>query len=189
MTLIGKARRLVIQLQIALIVMAYNAAATDVSSRSRPKDVQRELSDDYYFNMKLHWQKGYRWQGSSSERKWCMQCRSNRCSKGSSIKIMRCNKDDWKQHFFFDDGKIRSRRNKDVCLERQGRSISLSNCSSRRQGQIWARLTKDEPFQLKIPGVADKCVSQHHHPKHNEKVYMTSCKRSVYSKTDKWITY
>ncbi len=113
---------------------------------------------------------------------------SNRCSKGSGIKIARCKKDDWRQHFFFDDGRIRSRRNKDVCLERDGRSIHLQNCNKSRD-QIWGSLRKDEPFQLRIPGNSAKCASQHHHPKDGEKVYMTSCKKSVGNRTDKWIVY
>lgn len=182
------------RLHIALVLIAAactaTAAATEDKS-SRPKRViknaqQRNLIT--YFNMRLYWKQGYQWQESSSEKKWCMKCRSNRCSKGTGIKVARCNRDDWRQNFFFDDGRIRSRRNKDVCLERQGRSIVLDNCNS-SQDQVWATLRKDEPFQLRIPGNMDKCVSQHHHPRQDEKIYMTSCKRSTQSQTDKWVVY
>lgn len=182
--------RIVVQFPLALLLLACNAVAADKSPDHEPKDVEdRELSADNWFNMRLHWQKGYKWQESYSEKKFCMQCRSNRCHKGSGLKIMKCNTNDWRQHFFFDDGKIRSRRNKDVCLERQGRSIHLENCSSNKKGQIWAELKKDQPFQMRIPGSTEKCASQHHHPKPGEKVYMTSCKRSKSSQTDKWIVY
>lgn len=160
----------------------------DVSPKSKPNHAQRKLIT--YFNMKLYWKSGYKWQESTSEKKWCMKCASNKCPKGSSIKIARCNRGDWRQNFFFDDGRIRSRRNKDVCIERQrkSRSIALDNCNSSFD-QKWALLRKDEPFQLRIPGEASKCASQHHHPKDGEKIYMTSCKKSVDSHSDKWVVY
>merc|ERR1719253_1953864 len=138
--------------------------------------------------MRLFWKQGYKWQESGSEKKWCMKCASSKCPKGSGLKIGRCDKTDWRQHFFFDDGRVRSRRNKDVCLERKGRSIELSTCKH-SFNQIWDSLKKDEPFQLRIPGNDLKCASQHHHPKDGEKIYMTSCKKSRISQSDKWVVY
>mmetsp|Transcript_30349 Transcript_30349/g.54979 ORF Transcript_30349/g.54979 Transcript_30349/m.54979 type:complete len:187 (+) Transcript_30349:280-840(+) len=186
MTLKGLTHRLVVQLHIILVLIAYEATAANDSSSPKPREKKRELNS--HFNMRIFWKNGYRWQNSSSEKKWCMQCKANKCPKGSGIKVERCDRDDWRQHFYFDDGRIRSRRNKDVCLEREGRSIVLENCSNSRD-QIWASLRKDEPFQLRIPGNIHKCASQHHQPKSGEKVYMTSCKRSVASQTDEWIVY
>mmetsp|Transcript_524 Transcript_524/g.1043 ORF Transcript_524/g.1043 Transcript_524/m.1043 type:complete len:187 (+) Transcript_524:35-595(+) len=182
----GSTHRLVVQLLFGSVLIACKAVDTDDSSKSNPKEARRELNT--YFNMRLFWKSGYRWQESSSEKKWCMKCKSSKCPKGSGIKIARCSRDDWRQNFFFDDGRIRSRRNKNVCLERQGRSIVLDNCNS-SSDQIWDTLRKDEPFQLRIPGNDDKCASQHHHPRDGEKVYMTSCKRSRDSQSDKWIVY
>lgn len=118
----------------------------------------------------------------------CMQCKLNRCPANSSIKVERCNRSDSRQQFFFDSGRIRSRKNPRVCLNRDGRSIILKPCSTSRH-QKWAQLSKSDEFQLRIPGRSDKCASQHHWPRTGERVYMTSCKRSRTSQTDKWIAY
>mmetsp|Transcript_13485 Transcript_13485/g.22972 ORF Transcript_13485/g.22972 Transcript_13485/m.22972 type:complete len:188 (+) Transcript_13485:220-783(+) len=183
----GIAHRLVAQLHIALILIVYKATTANASSnRNKLRKTRRQLNS--HFNMRLFWKKGYRWQESSSEKKFCMQCRSDRCSKGSGLKIEKCDKGNWRQHFYFDDGRIRSRKNKSVCLERDGRSLHLQTCNNSLD-QKWDRLKKGEPFQLRVPGDPYKCASQHHHPKKGEKLYMTSCKRSVASETDKWIVY
>eukprot|EP00584_Thalassiosira_punctigera_P016278 CAMPEP_0172570780 /NCGR_PEP_ID=MMETSP1067-20121228/128820_1 /TAXON_ID=265564 ORGANISM="Thalassiosira punctigera, Strain Tpunct2005C2" /NCGR_SAMPLE_ID=MMETSP1067 /ASSEMBLY_ACC=CAM_ASM_000444 /LENGTH=184 /DNA_ID=CAMNT_0013362953 /DNA_START=45 /DNA_END=596 /DNA_ORIENTATION=- len=184
MALEGWINRFVAQLRVALVLVALkSAAAVKDSSRRKPRRARRELNN--HFNMRIYWKEGYRWQESSSEKKWCMQCKTNRCLKNSGLKIEQCDRGDWRQHFYFDDGRIRSRRNKAVCLEREGRSIVLENCNGSRD-QVWDELRKDEPFQLRIPGNSEKCASQHHHPRQGEKVYMTSCKRSVFSQSDKW---
>mmetsp|Transcript_11054 Transcript_11054/g.16816 ORF Transcript_11054/g.16816 Transcript_11054/m.16816 type:complete len:189 (+) Transcript_11054:199-765(+) len=188
MTLKGLLHRLVAQLHIALVLIAYNAAASKDATHQNPKKVEKRRKLNSHFNMKIFWKPGYRWQGRSGEKKWCMVCKTSRCLKGSGIKIDKCDRDDSRQHFYFDDGRIRSRRNTSVCLERRGRSIVLDNCD-RSINQVWDTLRKDQPFQLKIPGNSAKCASQHHHPKQGEKVYMTSCKRSVRADSDKWITY
>ena len=176
------------RLRVAIVVLACQAAAAvDEVSNPKPREGKRELLGSY-FNMRLFWKEGYRWQENPAERKWCMKCQNNRCSRGTGIKIAKCNRDDWRQHFFFSEGRIRSRRNKDVCLKRDGRSIVLSNCSN-SQNQKWDTLRKDREFQLRPPGNSEKCASQHHEPKEGEKVYMTSCKRSRSCRTDKWNIY
>ncbi|KAL3780786.1 hypothetical protein ACHAW5_004899 [Stephanodiscus triporus] len=174
-----------VQLRVALVFLA--CTAVEAVKHVVPKDAQRELFGDY-FNVRLYWKQGYKWQGSSSEKFWCMKCQNNSCTDGSGVKIARCRRNDWLQHFFFDDGRIRSRRNLDVCLERSGRSIVLRGCNS-SDDQVWANLCKDGPFKLQIPGNDEKCASQHHHPRDGEKVYMRSCKLAIDSHTDQWVVY
>jgi hypothetical protein len=53
----------------------------------------------------------------------------------------------------------------------------------------WDELSKSKAFQLRMPGNDSFCASQHHHPKNEEAVYMTSCKKSRSNKTDKWEVY
>jgi hypothetical protein len=142
----------------------------------------------YYFNVRLYWKEGYTWQESTSEKFWCMKCQSSGCNKGSGIKIAKCDRDDWRQHFFFDDGRIRTRRNLDVCLERSGRSIIFKGCDG-SDDQLWDNLSEDGPFRLQIPGNDSKCASQHHHPKDGEKIYMTSCKLCRDNDVGKWVVY
>ncbi|KAL9191262.1 hypothetical protein ACHAXT_000968 [Thalassiosira profunda] len=189
MTLKRIARRIAVQLHIALALLLVSKTAAIDASKRRAEELDRELNGNKnWFNLRLFWKEGYNWQMSHNERKWCMRCRSGNCSRGSGIRIARCNRDDSRQHWFFDDGRIRSRKNKKACLERDGRSIHLRTCNQ-SVSQIWDTLRKDEPFQLRIPGVASKCASQHHHPKEGERLYMTSCKRSMFSQTDKWMKY
>lgn len=156
-------------------------------AESNSTGVQRELVGST-FNMRIFWKPGYCWQEICREWYWCMQCKLNRCPANSSIKVERCNRSDSRQQFFFDSGRIRSRKNPRVCLNRDGRSIILKPCSTSRH-QKWAQLSKSDEFQLRIPGRSDKCASQHHWPRTGERVYMTSCKRSRTSQTDKWIAY
>jgi hypothetical protein len=38
------------------------------------------------FRLKMFWQKGYFWQESAKEKKWCLTCR-NGCKSGSNVQI------------------------------------------------------------------------------------------------------
>lgn len=171
---------------VAVILLSFTVFAAEDQSDPIPTVEHRELES--YFNLKLYWQQGYRWQGSTTERKWCMKCRSSQCSDGTGIKIARCDKDDERQHFYFDGSMIRSRKNNDMCLKRYGRFIALDGCDN-SSDQSWSNLRTDAPFELQIPGNGSKCVSQHHHPKDGEKLYMNSCKLAQRNKTDKWVVY
>jgi hypothetical protein len=157
------------------------------SHETRAHHLRRRLPSSY-FNVRLYWKDGYRWQGSTSEKFWCMKCQSSGCDRGSGVKISKCDRDDRRQHFFFDDGRIRTRRNLDVCLERSGRSIIFKGCDGSND-QVWDTLRKDEPFMLQIPGNDSKCASQHHHPKDGEVLYMASCKLASDNDTGRWIVY
>jgi len=140
-----------------------------------------------YFRLRLTWKKGYRWQESSSEKWWCMRCKSSSCSKGSGIEVDKCSRNDSRQQFYFDNDRIRSKKS-GRCLERRGRSIKLDTCDSSRN-QRWDGLSVRQPFQLREVGSTLKCASQHHEPKKGEVVYMTSCKKSRLTKTDLWNVY
>ncbi len=140
-----------------------------------------------YFRLRLTWKSGYKWQGSRSEKWWCMRCKSPSCSRNSGIEITKCSRNDSRQQFYFDNNRIRSKRS-GRCLERRGRSIKLDTCDGSRN-QRWDGLSTRQPFQLREAGSSVKCASQHHEPKRGEVVYMTSCKKSRASKTDLWNVY
>lgn len=193
-------------------------ADSSASITTHLRNPNRELNaipDKTYLNLRLHWQRGYRWQESSKEKFWCLACKRE-CNLNDGVDIQWCNRSDAKQQFYFDNGKIRSGRNKRMCLTRMGRSIKLRSCSS-TQHQKWSGLSSSGrgPFALQIPGNSDKCgklqklnvfhsflstdslifalhhmtVSQHHHPKAGEDVYMESCKLARMANTDKWVAY
>ena len=161
--------------------------AAEAQSKLNPTVEHRELESA--FNLRIYWQQGYLWQGSSKERKWCMKCRSSNCSDGTGIKVARCDRDDPRQQFYFDNRRIRSRKNTDMCLKRYGRYIAMDGCDSNDSDQRWSNLSTGAPFELQIPGNDSKCASQHHHPKDGEVLYMNSCTLARRSTTDKWVVY
>ena len=57
--------------------------------------------------LRLYWEKGYRWQESSRETFWCMECDGS-CSSGNKIEIKWCSSSDNKQKFqyYYDDSKF-----------------------------------------------------------------------------------
>lgn len=148
----------------------------------------RDLQTKPYVNIRLFWDRSYRWQETSKETFWCMTCSSSSCEKNSKVEVKWCNRSDSRQQWYFDRDKIRSRKNKRMCLQRSGRSIKLKPCS-RSKYQKWSELRKDKPFELQIPGNSDKCASQHHHPKDREEIYMESCKLAEKADTSKWVAY
>lgn len=187
MYLQGRFNRIMRQLHVVFVLLAFTVFAAEDQSGLIPSSIAHREQQSY-FNLKIFWEQGFRWQGSTTERKWCMTCRSSKCSNGTGIKVSRCDKDDPRQQFYFDDRRIRSRKNKDMCLKRYGRYIALDDCS-RSSDQVWSNLRTDAPFELQIPGNESKCASQHHHPKDGEKVYMNSCKLARSAHTDKWVVY
>ena len=112
------------------------------------------------FRLRLTWKKGYMWQEKSSERFWCMRCKSSSCSKNSAVEIDKCSKNDSRQQFYFDGDRIRSKKS-GQCIERRGRSIKLNNCGS-SSNQKWGGLSTKQPFQLTPRGSNLQCCSQHH---------------------------
>ena len=155
---------------------------------SRKPTNANDLVTKPYFNLRLFWRKDYRWQETSRETFWCMTCTSSSCSPGSKVEVKWCNRSDSRQQWYFDNDKIRSRKNKQLCLQRYGRSIKLNECSSNKD-QKWGGLRKDMPFELQIPGNTEKCASQHHHPKDREEIYMESCKLAEKADTEKWVVF
>ena len=164
---------------------AENFVSTQLLIRDVPVLPTRTITR--YFRLRLTWKNGYKWQGSRSERWWCMRCKSSSCSKNSKIEIANCSKNDSRQQFYFDNNRIRSKRS-GRCLERRGRSIKLDTCDSSRN-QRWDGLSTRQPFEIREAGSTVKCASQHHEPKKGEVVYMTSCKKSRASRTDLWNVY
>lgn len=84
----------------------------------------------------FHWYVFYRWQEKSSEKFWCIECTRSSCSKGSGIRIDNCNRKDSRQQFYFDGGRIRSRKNKSMCFERKGRQIKLDSCNNSKSQKV-----------------------------------------------------
>lgn len=138
-----------------IITVFYPRKACARGPREKKSNLRRELESSY-FSLRLYWEKGYRlvrvshgsdhdsciphsvciifpdtlrWQGKTEEKLWCIQCTQSNCSKGSGIRVDKCDKGDSRQQFYYDDGRIRSRKNHSLCFERKGRSIELDSCN------------------------------------------------------------
>jgi hypothetical protein len=80
------------------------------------------------FRIRLHWQKGYNWQNTSTEKYWCMECRggsgsddsSNNntpgCISGTTIQINKCSSSSIHQKFIAIGMTIRPVSNPDLCF-------------------------------------------------------------------------
>jgi len=64
--------------------------------------------------IKLYWRKGYRWQGSSKEKHWCME------ASGDKIEIEKCRSGSSRQKFKFISGnRIQSCRDEKKMLRNE----------------------------------------------------------------------
>lgn len=150
--------------------------------------------------LRLYWEKGYRWQETSKETFWCMECDGS-CSSGNKIKIKWCSSSDNKQKFqyYYDDKTYRPKSRPDLCFTENGfnskyNPIRLRTCEPGNKKQQWIN---DPAFdekgrkQFEIHPARDKskCLTQQHHPRSGENVYPQSCSRARQHDTSEWIVY
>lgn len=151
------------------------------------------------FALKLYWQEGYFWQEETRERKWCMRCDSSRreCAAGRGIYITDCEDDDLTSEWEFvnnADGtfQIRLHYNRDLCIEATDR-ITVQECSSSELLQKWravggSRVWGDK-FELRPAAYENACVTQDHHPKQDEDLFLYPCAVAQADKTSFWNLY
>ena len=147
------------------------------------------------FRLKLYWEPGYFWQEERIHRKWCMKCR-NGCRPGNRVHIVDCAKNPTKWTFLkLDNDEIQVRvKNENLCLEREGRRISLRICKHSILRQRWfasdGSLAPGERFEISPRGRPKMCITQRHHPKHGEEIQLEPTLRTRrYSDTSYWNMY
>jgi hypothetical protein len=72
---------------VSLLTMLQSGVVAEevgVNSNKIDKKDRRQVEES--FRLKIFWQKGYYWQESTKERKWCLTCR-NGCKSGSNVQI------------------------------------------------------------------------------------------------------
>merc|ERR1711957_969161 len=87
--------------------------------------------------------KGYKWQGSKKEKKWCMEAHKD----GETVEIKKCSSSSKQKFKFIGDDQIQSCKDKDLCFVLSGKFAKLDKCSS----------SKNQKFEKK--GKAKKVVS------------------------------
>jgi hypothetical protein len=155
------------------------------------------------FQMKLHWEREYCWQGEWDERKWCMSCYGGKCSEEEVIWIQECN-DAIIQRFVWEPvdvsgrnktGKLKPYTRQDLCLENVGaegnysyfgvdnpnwwnfllRTCDPDNVST----QILEGYDFDNAFKLVAHNNSqtppERCITMQHHPRAGEDMIGELC--------------
>mmetsp|Transcript_16265 Transcript_16265/g.32357 ORF Transcript_16265/g.32357 Transcript_16265/m.32357 type:complete len:155 (-) Transcript_16265:251-715(-) len=128
--------------------------------------------------IKLYWKKGYRWQKSSKEKKWCMS------TSGSKVEIKKCSSSSRQKFKFISGNRIQSCRDKKKCFEMKGSSVKLEKCDSSKK-QEFRKKGSSSKFKLE-PKSRSGCLTQRHHPKSGEKVYAEKCRTAEKDDTVYW---
>ncbi len=82
---------------------------------------------------------------------------------------------------------LRPDYNKEVCVTRSpDRKIRLFKCSGLAV-QDWHGIDFENKFELVAGRFGEKCLSQHHHPKEREVLYMEKCKLARLYDTSYWV--
>jgi len=143
----------------------------------------RKKKTDKCTRIKLYWKKGYKWQGSKKEKKWCMEGHKD----GETVEIKKCSSSSKQKFKFIGDDQIQSCKDKDLCFVLSGKFAKLDKCSSSKK-QKFKKKGKDKKFTLE-PKSKKGCLTQRHHPKSGERVRVESCKAAGKDETEYWNTY
>jgi hypothetical protein len=151
------------------------------------------------FRIRLHWEKGYNWQNTSTEKYWCMECRGSDCISGTTIQINKCSSSSIHQKFIAMGKTIRPVSNPNLCFTVTGYDgkdtpIKLRTCNnsggSSSSKQNFIQLQSTSKFELHPQERGQKyCLSQHHHPKAKEVVYPEQCDKTRATDTTYWRVY
>jgi Ricin-type beta-trefoil lectin domain. len=142
------------------------------------------------FRLRMYWERGYMWQEDPRPREFCIQC-TNGCREGDLLHTRMCRNRRYTQYFVKIGSTLRPLLNRNLCVARSGnRKITLRVCDDHSDDQIWYGLRFDGGrFELTDEEVnPSKCLSQHHHPKPREILYMESCALARDFDTSYWIT-
>eukprot|EP00591_Stephanopyxis_turris_P015523 CAMPEP_0195541324 /NCGR_PEP_ID=MMETSP0794_2-20130614/51031_1 /TAXON_ID=515487 /ORGANISM="Stephanopyxis turris, Strain CCMP 815" /LENGTH=232 /DNA_ID=CAMNT_0040675419 /DNA_START=93 /DNA_END=791 /DNA_ORIENTATION=+ len=157
------------------------------------------------FQIKMHWEEGIVWQGSTAKKSWCMQC-GYICAEGEFVQVQKCKQNEVKQKWIYDNstGNIRSGVNMESCVSYfkatdEIRRVKLVNCSkdenhkeqngSNHEDNMndnddkqidkyqsqWSAISRNSTFQLHPKTDESKCLTQTHHPKNREDLKLYPC--------------
>jgi len=144
------------------------------------------VSSGSSFQLKMYWEDGTEWQESTKERKHCIEC-DNDCDEGEKLRIQSCNKGTSRQRFYYSDGKIQSKRNRNVCLTYGTNlrdEVRLRDCNDDKyeDRQKIGGFKYSGKFQMRPDDDEDKsssdalCITVEHHPRPSEKLEMIRCR-------------
>jgi len=160
------------------------SANQQISSGSSPKPTGG-------FRLRMHWERGYMWQGDPREKWWCMECRGD-CRRDSSVMVSQCDST-IRQRWLAVGKTVRPASNPSLCLTVRGYSgkrnpVRLRNCNHGGD-QRFNELKSSGKFELHPETRNSHCLSQHHHPRRGEAVYPAECSRQRKHDTSYWRVY
>ena len=165
------------------------------------------------FRLRLYWEAGYDWQGSYEESFWCMtrNVTSTTCWHGllkvtcSPLEtyVRECGDRKYTQEQLWKFIPTTNTRNNEVliqadgtdwCLQRQNWDIHLQACDPNNPSQHFYAVRggfDQYRFEVGQRSMSGYCMSQEHHPKHNEYVQFFPCSwnRHINSLTSYWEAY
>ena len=149
-----------------------------------------------FFRLKLYWQVGYHWQDELFERKWCLKCK-NGCVEGNQMYITGCS--GYSSYFTFlndttdyGDEIMIQVYGTNLCLHRPegGRDIVLRTCNLKNYHQRFYAANGSsfdgEKFEIGQHSFPNRSLTQQHHPKHGEIVFMQNSTLAEMSETQFW---
>ncbi len=137
---------------------------------------------------------GYYWQSESYERKWCMGCRYG-CTPGNNVAIYNCEDSPEMWTFVeYEDGSAQIQNYEwGLCLQNvDTNQIVLSVCDELSMDQRFVPLGGNfEHYRFELsplmqPGL---CLTQDHHPRNSELLYMEPCSTARGHDTSFWGKY
>ena len=173
--------------------------APTVSSIPSVQPTETQVSEK--FRLRLYWHKSYFWQETRRETFWCWQCRGG-CKNGNLIEIDHCSQADYFQWYAKDDT-YRPASNPDLCVTEEGfdsesKPLRLRKCNGGNKQKWVNQGWKDpsisfnfdkQPWEIHPYSNMNKCVTQMHHPKAHERVFIRSCEKPRKHDTSQWVTY
>ena len=137
------------------------------------------------------------WQEESIHREWCVRCFHD-CDEGEGIEIKSCSDSPTEFQFIYFPGnetqiKVASG---DVCLEadfdERPRAVYLRSCDHSESLQRFVATQGDfrgPRFEISPMTRPDRCLTQHHHPRDDEDIYIETCSRARRADTSYWNMY
>ncbi len=148
--------------------------------------------------LRMYWKRGYTWQEETQERFWCMQCTNDCHRPREPLRIRKCRPPHPRQIWTRIGSTIRPNSNRNACVTRVSNGnngggggggsnkVYLAACVGGRGSakQQWDAMDMKDKFELKVGG---RCLSQHHHPRSGEFLYMENCKTARVDRSSYWM--
>lgn len=144
------------------------------------------------FRIKMFWAPGFDWQFEFWETEWCMKCDGQGCGAGDYIYLHACSETStWFEFENMSDGKTQIKVAKTkYCLQiTELYNAIIEKCDALEPLQFFNAGDGSflgEKFELML---GDGCLTQDHHPKDSEQVFLQVCSEPRWSHTSFWGKY